>query len=312
MLSAHTIALNTAGRLERAVNTQDIFLAALPSAGIFLLLCLTIAVLVGVRIPTRFAASAIRPRTRDVAIAVTAIAFVVALLTGVTLGYFYAVEAAATGAVTLFVIGILSGRLDRIALAAVLKEAMVTTGALFMLIVAANTLTLVFRSYGTDRLLDQWISAIPGGPVPATAVVLAVIGACAFALDAFEIIFFVIPIMIPPLLVRVSDAQWVAVLILLSLQASFLLPPIGYALIMTRGLLRQTVPMPTILRALAPYLAAQLAVLLLVLSFPGLVHITSRNPTTLSNGAPLSDDQLQSQFLKMTPDIPPSDTGPRF
>jgi TRAP-type mannitol/chloroaromatic compound transport system permease large subunit len=316
MLAANSIAINVTGRSERAVNTQDIFLAALPSAGIFLLLCIVVAVLVGARVPTSHLAPVERPRARDVAIAIAAVGFVAALLAGVTLGYFYAVEAAAMGAVVLFAVGLATRRLDRLTLSAVLKEAMVTSGALFMLIVAANTLTLVFRAFGTDRLLDQLVSAIPGGELPATIVVLAMIGACAFALDAFEIIFFVIPIAIPPLLVRVDDAQWIAVLILLSLQASFLLPPIGYALIMTRGLLRQTAPLAAIVRALGPYLAAQAAVLLLVLAFPALVHITGGNSATALQGGPppLTDQQLQDTLNKMlpAPSPPPSDDGPRF
>ena len=65
--------------------------------------------------------------------------------------------------------------------------------------------------------------------------VLGVIGLCAFVLDAFEIIFVIVPIVIPPLLIRVADARWVAVLVLLTLQSSFLLPPFGYALMMVRG-----------------------------------------------------------------------------
>ena len=72
--------------------------------------------------------------------------------------------------------------------------------------------------------------------------VLGVIGLCAFVLDAFEIIFVIVPIVIPPLLIRVADARWVAVLVLLTLQSSFLLPPFGYALMMVRGAAKNPAP----------------------------------------------------------------------
>ena len=56
---------------------------------------------------------------------------------------------------------------------------------------------------------------------------------------------------------------------LLTLQASFLLPPVGYALMMTRGILAPSVPparrQP---RALAPFLAVQVLVLGLTLVVP--------------------------------------------
>ena len=86
---------------------------------------------------------------------------------------------------------------------------------------------------------------------------LALIGLSAFVLDAFEIIFVIVPIVIPPLLIRVADARWVAVLVLLTLQASFLLPPFGYALMMVRGVLKEPVAFRALLKALAPFLAAQ-------------------------------------------------------
>ena len=83
---------------------------------------------------------------------------------------------------------------------ALLRDAMAITGALFSLLVAATTFTLVLRLLGTDELVNDLVSGIPGGDVPAVAVVLGVIGLCAFVLDAFEIIFVIVPIVIPPLL----------------------------------------------------------------------------------------------------------------
>src|SRR5205814_646109 len=136
---------------------------------------------------------------------------------------------------------------------------------LFGLLLAATTFTLMLRFLGTDRLVGDWVVAIPGGDVAVVAVVLASIGLCAFVLDAFEIIFVIVPILIPPLLVRVADARWVAVLVLLTLQTSFLLPPFGYALMMVRGTLKTTVPLAALVRALAPFVVAQWLVLATVL-----------------------------------------------
>src|SRR5262249_62346099 len=127
-------------------------------------------------------------------------------------------------------------------LGAMLSEVMATTGALFAPLLAATTFTLMLRLLGTDRLIERWVTGLPGGT---TAVILAVLAAlflAGFVLDAFEIIFVAVPILIPPLLMRVPDAVWVAALVLLALQASFLLPPVGYALMMTPGSL--TTPLP--------------------------------------------------------------------
>jgi len=194
----------------------------------------------------------------------------------------------------------------------ILREVLALTGALFFLLVAATTLTLVLRILGTDLLIDKWIAAIPGGPLTATVIVLAGIALSALVLDAFEIIFVVAPIAIPPLLVRVADARWVAVLVLLALQASFINPLIGYAVMMTRTVLKQPIPFAALLRALLPYLFAQAALLLAVLLVPQLTHLGegvtegSRKPPDISN------QELQRRFEQMiTPaEPPPLDVGP--
>jgi TRAP-type mannitol/chloroaromatic compound transport system permease large subunit len=177
---------------------------------------------------------------------------------------------------------------------------MAITGALFGLLAAATTLTLLFRTFGTDKLFDQWITALPGGEIAVTLVVLGIIGLCAFVLDAFEIIFVLVPILIPPLLIRVPDAVWVSTLVLLTLQASFLLPPFGYALMMARTALRESLPIHTIARAVAPFLLAQLVVLALVLAFPALVHLRDTpGANTRAQSAPVSEKEVQRRFQEM-------------
>ena len=119
-------------------------------------------------------------------------------------------------------------------------------------------------------------------------------------LDAFEIIFVIVPIVIPPLLIRVADARWVAVLVLLTLQSSFLLPPFGYALMMVRGVLKEPVAFRALLKALAPFLAAQWLLLLVVLAFPQLTHTgQSAAESTRAPVTPMSDDEFNKRLQEM-------------
>jgi TRAP-type mannitol/chloroaromatic compound transport system permease large subunit len=224
----------------------------------------------------------------------------VVLLGGVALGYFYAVEAAAMGAFALLVAGLLSGRLHRAVLNKVLSDAIALTGALFSLLLAATTLTMVLRLLGTADLVGRMVSSIPGGDTAAVAVVLGVLGISAFVLDAFEIIFVIVPIVIPPLLIRIADARWVAVLVLLTLQSSFLLPPFGYALMMVRAVLNEPVAFRSFMRALAPFLAAQWLLLLLILLFPQLTHVgKSADDGSRLPASALSDEEFNKRLNEM-------------
>ncbi len=308
MLNAHTLAVTATGRSDRVINTQDIFHAALLPAGIFLLLCFVLSWFAGrsaTRLPPR------EKLTRDQGIlAAFALVALLVLLGGVATGYFYAVEAAAMGAFTLLSAGLVSGRLRGAVLRELLHDAIAITGALFSLLIAATTFTLVLRLLGTDRLVNNLVAAIPGGEIPATAVILAVIGLCAFVLDAFEIIFVIIPIVIPPLLIRVADARWVAVLVLLTLQSSFLLPPFGYALMMVRGAAKKPAPFRPFVKALVPFLLAQWMLLVLVLFVPKLVHFgENAAENTRAPAAPVSSEEIERRMREMLP--PPPDIEPK-
>jgi tripartite ATP-independent transporter DctM subunit len=275
MLRAHTEAVNATGQMTRIINTQDVFLGALPPAAIFVVLCLGLAWWRGHRNPRSDAAGAVdggRLNGRERIAAVVTPILILILLGAVTIGYLYAVEAAATGALFLFVAGVATRKLNAAVLRAVLIDTMAVTGALFALLVAATTFTLVFRAFDSDRALAAIITTMPGGATGAVTAVLLMLALCALVLDAFEIIFVVIPIVMPALLLRVPDAVWVSVLTMLVLQASFLLPPVGYAVMMARTRLPEAVPLRTLVKELRPFLLAQLAVFALTIGVPGLTH----------------------------------------
>jgi len=233
-------------------------------------------------------------------LAAVALASLMVLLGGVAFGYFYAVEAAAMGAFALLLAGLVTGRLRGAVLNKLLNDAIALTGALFALLLAATTFTLILKLLGTADLVGRMVSSIPGGDLAAVAVVLSVIGISAFVLDAFEIIFVIVPIVIPPLLIRIADARWVSVLVLLTLQSSFLLPPFGYALMMVRGVLKEPVAFRSFVRALAPFLAAQWFLLVLVLLFPQLTHLgQALNDGPRVPAAPMSDEEFNKRLQEM-------------
>ncbi|MBI3444205.1 MAG: TRAP transporter large permease subunit [Magnetospirillum sp.] len=271
MMRAHTEALNATGQMTRILNTQDLFRGAVGPAALLLGLSLAVAWWSG----RKGKPGTVPPLGGKALILAGAVAlFIMTLLGGVAVGRFYAVEAASMGAFALALGGVVSGRLSLNVLNEVLVDTMAVSGALFALFAGATTFTLVFRLFGSDRLLAGLVEALPFGATGALAGVLVILAASALVLDAFEIIFVIVPVLMPPLLVRVPDAVWVAVAALLTLQASFLLPPLGQAVLMARRVVAEAPRTGILLRAVAPFLGLQLAVLALVLAFPALVHLT--------------------------------------
>lgn len=310
MLRAHTEASNLPGYplgAQRIINTQDVFHAALLPAAAVLLLWLAVAWWQG----RRLAPSPTPPATkRQWLVAVTSVAAVVLLLTGVFRGTIFAVEGAATAGMVLVAATLVSRALSRAQWQAVLVDTLTLSGALLALLVGATTFSLVFRLWGTDRWISELVlgSSLPA--LPTAALVLALVALCAWVLDAFEMIFVIIPIVAPPLIILLGDAQQAAVLLLLVLQLSFLIPPMGYAVMMARSRagLAHT-PLRHTLWALLPYLAVQGAVTVAVFAVPPLVHtLDGPAPTTVDATAPSDQDveQLMRDMASQGQDIHPA------
>ena len=297
MLRAHTEAANVTGLTGRIINTQDVFHGALVPAALLLALCAAITWWGGRR--SRLASRAYpSPPGPEWATAIVALTLIAVLLAAVALGYLYAVEAAATGGVALVLYGVATRTLRGSVLMQALYDTMAIAGALFALLVAATFFTLVQRAFGTDHWLAAQFAQMGSGAFPALAIVLAALGLSALVLDAFEMIFVVIPLLIPPLLTRVPDATWVSVLVLLILQTSFLVPPFGYAVLMARGRVGKPVATAPLARALLPYVAAQVLVVALVIAFPGILWGEPVATPPRSDASPISDEKMRELLEK--------------
>ena len=308
MLRAHTEAVNATGQAVRIINTQDIFHGALLPAAAMLVLSFMVTWWRNRKPGPDFPsvspmdAAESRPGRADWAIAGASVLCIVALLTSVTLGFMYAVEGAATGGLVLLGFGLATGSLTRSVFKAVLRDTLAISGALFALLVAATVFTLVLRAYETDRWMNDFLHGLGGGGTTALVVVLLILALSAFVLDAFEITFAIVPVVMPPLLMLVPDATWVAVLTLLVLQISFLLPPFGYAVLMVASRLDRKLSQGALARALLPYLLVEAVVIALVLWWPPMVWHS--HPAELANaaGSPkLSEEDIQKLFDAQRP-----------
>lgn len=310
MLLAHLEASRLPGYIEagqRIINTQDVMHAALLPA----LCVLALWALVVWRQARKFKEKSTAPRISraQAAIALIAGGTIVLLLAGVFTGKLYAVEAAAAGAVLLVASALMGRSLSAAGWQAVLADTLKLSGALFALLVGATTFSLVFRVFGTDR----WINALLLGstlpPGVTAALVLLLVALCAWVLDAFEMIFVIIPIVAPALIARLGDAQQAAVLLLLVLQLSFLIPPMGYAVLMARS--RSGLPAISgrrLLGALWPLLLVQVALTVVVFAFPATVHWLDAPAPAASAQAPMADDEIARQMQEMSR-IEPTDPG---
>lgn len=163
----------------------------------------------------------------------------------------------------------------------VLAQAMRTTtkmtAMVFTIYIGAQVFNLAFRGLGGEQTIHEFFSGLPGGPWMALAAVMLVMFVLGFFLDFLEIVFVVTPIM-APVLFAFNDASgqalfhpvWIAVLMGLNLQTSFLTPPFGFSLFYLRGVAPKEVLTSDIYRGVVPFVLIQILVLALVMAWPGL------------------------------------------
>ena len=140
----------------------------------------------------------------------------------------------------------------------------------FVILLGASVFGLVFRILGGDKLMEDLMSALPGGQVGAIVFVMALMFVLGFILDTFEIIFVIVPITAPVLFMMDVDPVWLGVIIAVNLQTSFLTPPFGFALIYLRSVAPNSIKTAQIYRGVVPFVCLQIVVIALLITFPGL------------------------------------------
>jgi tripartite ATP-independent transporter DctM subunit len=147
------------------------------------------------------------------------------------------------------------------------RSSLTITAMVFVIFMGASVFSVVFTRLGGDLLVADFLSSMHGGATGALALVMLVMFVLGFFLDPFEIIFVVVPIVGPVLLKMDVNPIWLAVLIGVNLQTSYLTPPFGFSLFFLRGVAPPGVTTGDIYRGIAPYVAIQLGCLGIVWIF---------------------------------------------
>jgi len=198
----------------------------------------------------------------------------VAVLGSIFAGIASPTEAAAVGAVGATGLALAHGGFSVKMVDEVARSTMQLTSMVFIILVGAAAFGLVFRGTGGDGLVRHALGALSEGlgPWSVMAIVMLFIFVIGFFLDFIEITFIHVPVLAPVMIDLGIDPLWLCILIAVNLQTSFLTPPFGFSLFYLRAVSPPGVTTAHIYRGIIPFVLLQLAGLLLVFFFPGLVR----------------------------------------
>ena len=207
---------------------------------------------------------------RLVEVLVAPLLLIVAVLGSILGGIATPTEAASIGAVGAI---LLAAR--KTALAPLLRPVCETTtqivSMIFLILIGATMFSLVFRALGGDDMVHRALSNLPGGPAGAVLAVMLAMFLLGFVMDAFEIIFVVVPIVAPTLLTMPGvDPVWLGIMMAVNLQTSYMHPPLGPTLFFLRGVAPPEITTRHIYVGIIPFVLIQLFALVVLWFVPGL------------------------------------------
>lgn len=179
-------------------------------------------------------------------------------------------EAAGVGAIGAISIALVRRSMTLSRLQEIMRSTLRISSMVFLILIGASIFSLVFRGYGGDDGVRAVLESLPGGVITAMVLVMLVMFLLGFVLDFIEIIYVVVPIVGPVLLTMGLDPVWLAIMMAVNLQTSFLTPPFGFALFYLRGVAPPSVTTTQIYRGVIPFIGLQLLGLLILALFPDL------------------------------------------
>lgn len=191
-------------------------------------------------------------------------------------------EASGVGALSALILAACYGKLNLDMIRESLHGTFNTMGYIFAIIVGASVFAFVVRGLGGDEIIEDALSGMPFGPLGIILFMLFCIFLMGFFLDWIEITFIILPLIAPVVagmdvgvdgfgVVEKPVLVWFVILIAVTLQTSYLTPPVGYALFYLKGVCPPEIKMQHIYRGIVPFVILQLLAVLIIFFWPSLV-----------------------------------------
>ena len=272
---------------QLAISLGDLFMGALFPGLILGALYIVFLILYGVfapnamPLPQDHAPISMQAVTELAKSVLPPFALIMVVLGSIFFGLATPTEASGLGALGATFLALISKRLSKQVFVNVIRQTMNTSGYIVGIFITAAFFAFVLRRYGGDDIIKDLVLESFENPYLVVCFILFIIFLLGFLLDWIEITLIVMPLMLP--VIRsldlpvdgfgvVSDPSlvWFAILVAVTLQTSFLTPPVGFALFYLKGICPPDITIGHIYRGIIPFVLLQLLGLVIVFAFPAL------------------------------------------
>ena len=200
----------------------------------------------------------------------------IAVIGGIFSGIASPTDSAALGAMATVVIALAYRALTwRILLNCLLEVAKCTTMILFIVAASLTFSQILAFSGATDGAL-KLLANFQFTPLTAILMMIAVLLVLGFFLDEISMMLLTLPFFMPLAIALKVDLVHLGVIFLIAMQIGLLMPPFGLLLFVMKGVAPPQIRMADIYLSVLPFLLLTLAVLAIVVAYPGVATLLPR------------------------------------
>lgn len=203
-------------------------------------------------------------------VALPPVGLVVAVLGSIIAGIAAPTEAASMGALGAILVTVLGRRFSFAVLKETVEATTKITAMMMFILICAQVFAIAFRGLGGEKLVEDLFRILPGGVNADIWFMLLIIFILGFFIEWIEICYIAVPLFLPIFQNAGTDLVWIAMLICVMLQTSFLTPPFGWALFFLRGVAPPEVTTGDIYRGVIPFVIMQVLAVMIVFLMPAL------------------------------------------
>lgn len=193
------------------------------------------------------------------------------ILGGILGGFFTPTEAAAVGVVYILILGFAQRSLSLRGLLAALKESVLTTGGIMLIVASASLLGYILARERLPQLMTEAMFGLTDNPTVFLLLVFVLCLVLGTVIDATAILVLVVPILMPIATQYGVDPIAFGVMTIISLMIGLLTPPVGTVLFVTSAVSRTRIG--EVFRGCLPFMIPSVVLVLIIIAFPDAVML---------------------------------------
>ncbi len=195
---------------------------------------------------------------------------ILGVLMGIFLGVFTPTAAGAVGAALAFLVATFHGSLSVTVAVAALRQTLVGTASIFMVVIGTALLGKFMALSGVPSFVAESLVEFGTSPLFVILVIALLYLFLGCFLDSIGILLLTMPIILPMAHEAGLDLIFLGIILIKLLEIGLLTPPVGLNVYIIKGALGDRVPLTSIFRGVGWFIAVDLVILSLLITFPQL------------------------------------------